>query len=154
MRALSPRLLRVLLVLSVALNLAVVGIVAGAALRDPPRPDPDRGPAFGPFDRALTREDRKDLRDAFRRAAPDFRKDWARMQAEMDQLLSALRAEPYDPDLVAGIFARQLDRGTQMMALGQSLMADRLARMTPDERAAFADRLQEGMARPRDRQDH
>lgn len=137
----SPRALRILLVLSVTLNLIVIGIVAGAALRDPPRPHPDRGPAFGIFDRALTEEDRRALREAFRREAPDFRAGWQEMQGDLGDMLTALRAEPYDPAAVAAIFARQLDRGQQMMTLGQRLMAERLAEMTPEERSDFADRL-------------
>lgn len=137
----SPRILRLSLIVSVALNLVVLGIVAGAALRDPPRPHPDRGPAFGMFDRALTEDDRKALREAFRREAPDFRDEWQRMQADLGDLLTALRADPYDPAGVEAIFARQLERGQRMAGLGQRLMMERLAAMTPAERADFADRL-------------
>lgn len=137
----SPRTLRILLVLSVTLNLVVIGIVAGAALRDPPRPHPDRGPAFGMFDRALTEDDRKALREAFRREAPDFRDDWQKMQGDLGDLLTVLRSEPYDAERVEEIFARQLERGQQMAGLGQRLMVERLAGMTATERHDFADRL-------------
>lgn len=150
-RFLSPRLLRVLLVLSVALNLAVIGVVAGAVMRDPPRQDPSRGPAFGPYDRALTEEDRKALREAFRREVPQFREEWRQMQDDMAELQTALRADPYDPAHVAEVFARQHVRGAQMMALGQKLLAERLAAMTPEERAAYANRLEQRMDDRRDR---
>jgi len=137
----SPRILRLLLVLSVTLNLVVIGIVAGAALRDPPRPHPDRGPAFGMFDRALTEDDRKALRQAFRREAPDFGGEWQKMQADLGDLLTVLRTDPYDSSRVEGIFVRQLERGQQMAGLGQRLMLERLSGMTGAERSAFADRL-------------
>lgn len=145
----SPRILRILLVLSVTLNLIVIGIIAGAALRDPPRPHPDRGPAFGMFDRALTEDDRKALREAFRRDAPDFGDEWQKMQADLGDLLTVLRTEPYDTARVEEIFARQLERGQQMAGLGQRLMVERLAGMTAAERGDFADRLARRIDRDR-----
>ncbi|MDB6452390.1 periplasmic heavy metal sensor [Falsirhodobacter sp. 20TX0035] len=146
---LSPRTLRLLLILSVTLNLAIAGIVAGAALRHPPPPDPGRGPAFGAYDRAFSEEDRKAMRDAFHREAPDFGKGWQAMKDDTADLLTTLRTEPYDPARTEAIFARQRERGGQMMALGQRLMAQRLAEMTPEERLAFANRLAERMERDR-----
>ena len=148
---LSPRTLRRLLILSVTLNLVIAGIVAGAALRHPPPPDPGRGPAFGVYDRAFSEQDRKALREAFGREAPDFRKGWQAMQDDTAELLTTLRTDPYDAAKAEAIFARQRERGGQMMALGQRLMAQRLAEMTPPERQAFADRLSEKMERDRER---
>jgi uncharacterized protein (DUF2236 family) len=46
---------------------------------------------------------------------------------------------------------RQLDFAVERQALGQRLLLERLAEMTPKERAAFADRLQEGLDRVRER---
>lgn len=147
----SPRTLRRLLILSVTLNLVIAGIVAGAVLRHPPPPDPGRGPAFGAYDRAFSEEDRKALREAFGREAPEFRKGWQAMQDDTAELLTTLRTEPYDSSKADAIFARQRERGGQMMALGQRLMAQRLAEMTPAEREAFADRLAEKVQRDRQR---
>ncbi|WP_164876026.1 periplasmic heavy metal sensor [Falsirhodobacter deserti] len=147
----SPRSLRILLALSVALNLVVIGIVAGAALREPPRPRPDSGPAFGIYDRALTKEDREALREAFRREAPDFHRNWQKMQGDLAQLIAALEANPYDPVRAREVFERQRERGIEMMILGQRLMADHLAEMTPDERRAFAGRLQQRLDDREDR---
>ena len=60
----GPRWMRIALAVSLALNLAVAGVVAGAILRDGnPRTRQDFG--LGPLSEALTREDRRALREAF-----------------------------------------------------------------------------------------
>ncbi|MCJ8140467.1 periplasmic heavy metal sensor [Falsirhodobacter halotolerans] len=145
---LSPRALRIALGLSVALNLLVLGIVAGAILRDPPPPPRDRGFAFSPIEGALSPEDRREIRHAFRARARDFDIDWRDMRAEVDRIVALLRAEPYDPAAVELILNAQRERGIRIMALGQALVADHLAGMTPDQRQGFADRLEGQMKRP------
>ena len=61
----SGRGLRIALAISVALNLAIAGLVAGAVLRNHApggREDVARELGFGPFTEALSREDRRALR--------------------------------------------------------------------------------------------
>lgn len=146
---LSPRILRLALAASVAVNLAVAGVVAGAVLRDPPPPDPDRGPAFGMYDRAFTEADRKALRQGFRDHKPAFREGWRALQQDTADLVANLRADPYDPARTADIFARQAERGERMMQLGQGVVAEYLAAMSPEDRHAFAQRLEDRLHRDR-----
>ncbi|MGL5361762.1 MAG: periplasmic heavy metal sensor, partial [Bosea sp. (in: a-proteobacteria)] len=92
----SSRGLRIALALSVALNLAVVGVVGGALLR---RDDGAQGRGmvrdlgFGQFNQALTPEDRAELRQRFVRQAPGLFHDRKAMRADLDALLAALRAD-------------------------------------------------------------
>lgn len=146
----SVRALRVALGVSVALNLAVLGIVAGVAINHPREGDPSRGFAFGPFNGALTPEDRRALRREFREAMPDLRQSFGRMRAEFGQMQGILRAEPYDPAAFAALLENQRARGDRMMATAQRLIADHVAAMSPPDRRAFADRLAEQMERRRD----
>ncbi len=139
----SPRALRIALGVSVALNLAVLGVVAGVAMKHPPGGDPSRGFAFGPFTAALTPEDRRELRGAFREAAPDLRGAFGRMRAEFGQMQGILRAEPYDPAAFAALLDRQRERGDEMTRIAQRLIAEHVAAFDHDDRIAFADKLAE-----------
>ncbi|QUS34796.1 periplasmic heavy metal sensor [Falsirhodobacter algicola] len=142
-----PRLLRIILALSLTLNLVILGLVAGAVLRHPDRPDRDRSFAFGPFDQALNDDDRAALRGAFRKAAPDFGGTWRQMREDMHSMIAILRTEPYDQDAVDALLDAQGARGQQMMDLGQQLLAERLSSMSPQDRQEFADRLERQLER-------
>lgn len=144
--------LRIALAVSVALNLAVVGVVAGGAWRmgGEGRPSASvRDLGFGPFAVALNDEDRRELRRAFLRLAPDLRETRTAMRADLAAVLAALRAEPFSPDSLRSALDRATARTAERLALGQELIFDRIAAMSPDARRAFADRLEQGMSRGR-----
>ena len=61
----TGKAVRIALAVSVALNLAVIGIVAGALLRDGPRGRFIRELDFGPYGEAFSPADRAAMRDAF-----------------------------------------------------------------------------------------
>jgi hypothetical protein len=86
----QSRALRIALAVSVALNLAVVGLFAGMALHHGgfgPDRDGVRDLGFGPFTEALSREDRAALRQAFLAKAPDLRQARREMMADQRDLL-------------------------------------------------------------------
>jgi uncharacterized membrane protein len=145
----SGRGLKIALGLSLMLNLAVAGVVAGAALnqRAPGRADVVRDLGFGPFTEALSDEDRTALRRSFLREVPDFRDMRRTMRTDLVDMLAVLRAEPFDPAALESVFARQNARMSERLALGQRLLFDRVAAMTPAARAAFADRLEQSLMR-------
>lgn len=144
----SRRGLKIALAVSVALNLAVVGVVAGAVLRGGPMRDQMvRDLSFGPFAEALTDSDRKALRRAFFDRSPGLRDLRATMQRDMEGVLTALRAQPFDAAALRTALAAQADRLSGQMKLGQDLLAERIDAMTEAERLAFADRLETSMRR-------
>ncbi|MDZ4309356.1 MAG: periplasmic heavy metal sensor [Cypionkella sp.] len=137
--------LRIALAVSVALNLAVVGVFAGSFLKDHEEGGPRgvREIGFGPFTEALSREDRKALRKAVLARMPGIRQ--ARQEAGQDarNLLGVLRAEPFDPAQLAALLEAQRVRMAGRFEVGQEVMRDLLVAMTPEARLAFADRLEQ-----------
>lgn len=139
----SRRGLKIALAVSVALNLAVLGVVAGAVLRGGPMRDQMvRDLGFGPFAEALTDTDRVALRRAFMQHSPGLRDLRETMRQDMANVLAALRAAPFDPAALQSALAAQEERLTGQLRLGQELLADRIGAMTEAERLAFADRLE------------
>lgn len=139
---------KVVLVLSLGLNLAILGIVAGAVLKDGPghRGMP-RDLSFGPFSAAFSREDRRALRSGFIDKAPDFRSGRLAAQAEFAALLVALRADPFDPAAFQTALGAIEKRNADRLALGRALIEDRIIDLSPQDRLAFADRLEAALAR-------
>jgi hypothetical protein len=145
----APRWMKVLLAVSLALNLGVLGLLGGAALRgagDRGRPDV-RDIGFGPFSDALSPQDRQELRRAFLRDGGNPRAMRQMMRSEVGTLLQVLRTEPLQEADLRAAFSQFQQRGQERLDLGQRLLADRIIAMSPEDRARFADRLEKVMAR-------
>lgn len=143
-RAGAGRWTKSLLAVSLGLNLLIVGLAVGSMLRDgPPRGGRDFG--LGPLSEALSRDDRKALRDAFLERHPDIRADRRDIRAQFDLLLSALRADPFDPAALDTALQAVARRNADLLVTGRELVAARLKAMTSDDRTAFADRLERGI---------
>lgn len=144
----SGRGIRIALAISVALNLAVAGIVAGAWLKEgPPRERMPRDLSFGPFSEALDAKDRRALRKALMDRAPGFREARTAAREEFAALLIALRASPFEADALQAALTAIETRMADRLTLGRELMAERFLAMTDAERLAFADRLENGLRR-------
>ncbi|MEZ5674618.1 MAG: periplasmic heavy metal sensor [Thalassovita sp.] len=139
---------------SLAMNLAVVGIIAGAAWKFAPGKDGRHPPRLdmvvGPYTHALSREDRRAIGKQMREAYRSQRPSREEIRAEFANVLAALRATPYDATKVETILMSQLQGGMERQELGQRMLIDRLAAMSDSERAGFADRLEEGLKKHRD----
>lgn len=144
----SGRGLRWALGISLALNLAVVGMVAGAMLRDGPgmRGAMVRDLGFGPFTEALSREDRRAMRQALFERAPEIRQARQQRQEDLQALVAILRAEPFDAAALAAAMAEQEARMVGQLRLGQTVLQERIAAMTPEARRGFAERLEDGLS--------
>lgn len=138
----TGRGLRIALAVSVALNLAVAGVIAGAFLRGGPHGDMVRELDFGPFTEALSPRDRSALRRDFFARAPDLRDLRKGMRDDLDGMLTALRATPFDADALRAAMANQGQRTLDRLKMGQDLIFDRIAAMSEQDRASFADRLE------------
>ena len=149
----APRWMRLLLVVSLSLNLAVAGATVGMILRGGPPPVAVRDLGFGPFAAAFSPEDRAALRrDWIARtgAAGDGRRA---MREDMRALLDTLRADPFDQGALRTILARGAARTTGRLQLGMALIEDRVGTLSPSERRAFADRLEQDLRRGPRRRD-
>lgn len=153
-KAAAPRWMKAVLAASLAVNLAVAGLVIGAVLKDGPPHRAAMGQdfGFGPFTEALSKPDREALRHAFLEAAPEFRDQRRQSRADFESILAALRAVPFDPAGLRVLLDAQHARMISRFQIGLTLIYDRITAMTPEDRAAFADRLEEGLKRgPRER---
>lgn len=145
--------IKALLFVSLAINLAVAGLAIGAVLRHGDMADHKRGHSDqfgGPYTSALTREDRRAIWREMRGQHREGRPSRAEIQAEFAAVVAALRAEPYDPAQVRAIVGRQFAAGIARQQMGQALLLDRIDGMSPAERAGFADRLDERLAKWRE----
>jgi uncharacterized membrane protein len=149
------RLTRIVLVISLGLNLAIIGTIGGFAVSHAMHGGlrGARELGFGPFSAALSPADRKAMFDSFRSQNTNFLAQRQAMRADFDTLLSALKATPYDSTAVEAVMTRQKARTDARLALGQKLLMERIAAMSPADRAAFADRLQAGIAQRNHRDD-
>lgn len=147
----GPSKTRILLIVSLAANLLVAGVVAGAFFSGgPEKRGPGRGYSnlpLGPYGRAFSKEDRADLRAAFEARKPWFDKSRRQMRGFGKEMAAAMRAEPFDAAAITDILARQSAVWGEIQAEGQKLFVERVSAMTPDQRAAFADKLEKGMNR-------
>lgn len=143
----SGRGIRIALAISVALNLAVLGVVGGAILKGGPG---SHGPmvrdvGFGFFSEALTPAQREDLRQRFVDGNPRVLSEWSAMRDDAFAVLAALRAEPFDAEALQSALSAQSQRINERLTTGQTLIADFLLALSAEDRAAFADRLEERM---------
>jgi uncharacterized membrane protein len=143
----GPRWIKAALVASVALNLAVAGLILGAWLGDGPRKGMPRDLSFGPFSEALSDTDRRALRKDLMGRAGEFRTSREAAQEEFEALLSTLRADPFDPAAMTAALTAIETRNAERLELGRSLIETRLIEMSVEERMAFADRLEKGLRR-------
>lgn len=148
----SSKALRIALALSVAVNLAVLGLVAGAFLRDGPgmRAAMVRDLGFGPYTEALSPDDRKALRRALFEKAPDIRENRRMMREDTAALLTLLRADPFDAGAFHERMEAQHERMEAQLRLGQDLLQEFITAMPAADRSAFADRLEKGLRHHKD----
>ncbi|MFD0978313.1 periplasmic heavy metal sensor [Tropicimonas aquimaris] len=142
--------LRVLLFVSLALNLAVAGVVLGTVLQvrkvEDARPDRiTRELGLGPFLFALDEENRKALRDASRNRDKDLAAGRAEWRDALRESILLLRQEPFDRERFLHLVQRQAEIAARGRMIGQEELTLRLAAMSPEERNAFADRLERTM---------
>jgi len=151
--------LRVVLVISLTLNLLVAGMSFGSWFAH----DSDRraGMAlddvgFGPFLAARPGDERRAMGRALVEHAGSLRENREALRQDFDALVAAIRADPFDIATVEGALAAQRSRLDERQAIGRDLLFQRLAAMTADERDAFADALERKVRRgpPRRSDDH
>jgi len=137
---------RYLLVLSLGLNLLILGVMLGAVLRGGPG-DRMRGHhdasvlGLRAYVRALAPDDRDSLMHQIAMNRPALRAGRATMSAHLAKLAAALKITPYDHDAVQAVLTDQAKAISRNVAEGQKLLMDQLDAMTDAQRKALAGRL-------------
>lgn len=148
--------LRLVLFGSLALNLAVIGVVAGVVLTGgpPAHVSRDGRDPVTPYVRALTEDQRDAVRGALRRS---FVRDRVRgdkgplLSGAYVRVLGLLQQEPFDRAAFDAVLSEQTEAAVARMALGQKVLGDFLQELSPEHRAAYAERLAEEVTRMRHR---
>ncbi|MFL5258402.1 MAG: periplasmic heavy metal sensor [Hyphomicrobiales bacterium] len=142
-----------LLVLSLALNLVVLGAVA-VRLWAPERFERFTGSGYSPllprkFLSDLSSEKRKEVGDLLRRNRAEFRSDFAAMRKAAADLADALERQPYDEAAVTAAIANHVKTIDRMVDRGAAVTMDVVRKLTPDERSLLAKRIRERVDRRR-----
>jgi hypothetical protein len=66
---------------------------------------------------------------------------------DLADLVTALSADPYDPDALRATLARPIGRAAKVQDIAASVLADRIDAMSPADRLGLAGRLQQGEGR-------
>lgn len=142
----SARWIKVALVLSLGLNLLVIGAVIGAAFsagrpHDRMRSEMPREFGRSPLVSALAPADRRAVGLDLRGAAEPLRENRAALRERFERLLDAIRAEPFDRAVVEQILAEQRMVGAARLEIAEAALLARLEAMSPEARDAYAERL-------------
>ncbi len=140
--------------LSLALNLLVAGVFAGAAWRHSGdiRADKRGAPSIerygAPFVRALPRDAKRELNRRLR-AQTEGLPSRAERRDMYQQMVGFLREDTFDPNKIAPLFAVQKDAAQGIMGVAQTEWLSIVADMSVAERNEVADRLEQSLERRR-----
>ncbi len=157
----APGWMKLLLIVSLSVNVAIAGLVGGSAIRHW-----QQGIASGKWQNepGLDRRQTRILR-----MVPDARRDEARtillarrdeyksaretMRAAQQALVEAIRQDPLDPDRLTAALAERRAASGRMWGIGYEQMAEIVLRLDAAERAELAERLEQRSRRWMERQE-
>lgn len=143
--------LKLLLVVSLALNLTVLGVIGGALLGKERRLDrPDKAVrelGFGPYGTSLSRDQRSALRPKIGENRDVLRDNRRALREGLKDAIETLRADPFELTAFADILERQSQSARKLQDLGRKLLLEQVAEMSDAERADYAERLEKSMSR-------
>ena len=140
----QPKLWRIVLVISLALNFAILGLLVGFGLRSEVggRPPQAFEVGLGPFGQALTREQRHEIGDELRRN-PDVSRMGRREVAQAKQaVIEILRTEPFDAAALETVLSNGSVRARKLQDAALSAFMFQIGEMSYDERVEMAERIE------------
>ncbi|MCB1407355.1 MAG: hypothetical protein KDK01_14155 [Rhodobacteraceae bacterium] len=152
----ARRGLRVALVASLMVNVLLIGVLAGGAMRFARyEPSVAAGPDLRSLWRALPDEVRNDLRAQSRGNGftgdlgprPTREDRYARASELNARILEMLRAESFDAQAFASLLGAERARNEVRLVAAQTAFAQRVAALTQEQRRDMADRLAEALQR-------
>ncbi|WP_316014208.1 periplasmic heavy metal sensor [Roseobacter sp. HKCCA0434] len=143
---------RIALIVSLAVNLLIVGIVAGDQFRDRGAPRIPVTPDLRATIAALPPAMQDDLRAALREAVPDRREMGRVRRQEARDFARLMQADEVDRAALETLLARRSAGMDAMRARVQERLVDALVSLDREERLALLDRLAR-MRGPRDGQE-
>lgn len=142
---------RVIFAISLALNVAVVGLIAGVGLRDKVGGQAPRGfdMALGPIGQALRPEDRRAIGERMRQNPKLRGNNRAEIAAQVDAFVAALLAQPFSEDALIAVITDANGRVSRIQEEARTALVARITQMSEQERMDLAQRVSELRRRPR-----
>ena len=136
----SGWILKLVLVISLGVNLAIGGLALGVwAIDKPKRPPSPDAVAFLSF--ALPKEHRDALRKQLVSRRAELRANRAAIHDLRREMIAALQAEPFDITVIEDILQRQRERFLALGELAHNALLERIELLTPEERAIYVESL-------------
>ena len=138
------RLWKIIFAISLALNVAVLGLVAGIGLRSAGgKPPQSYEFGLGPIGQAMTKEQRRNVGRTLRSNADLHEFGRTRGKRMVSGIVDALRAETFDADALRSAMTGADERIAILQSAARDAFVTQVEAMPMDERAALADRLEE-----------
>ncbi|OUS07116.1 hypothetical protein A9Q96_07350 [Rhodobacterales bacterium 52_120_T64] len=139
----TPRWIKVALIVSVAANLGVAGVIGGAALR---APEIKRNNLNGPegvamLARAMPAEHQRELREGLRDRREEFRPDRQELGSLRARFIEALKADPFEIEAVQDVLAEQRAMIFELTTAGDNTVIAQIEKMSPQDRENYILRL-------------
>jgi uncharacterized membrane protein len=137
----KERRLKVILIASLALNLLVIGAVAGSMIfhRHGPRHGGARGDDYGLM--SFTRVLSSDRRGPIRKTIKEQREAFKPLRQEVDETrrkaADVLVEEPFSKDKLKDAFDKVNEADLKLKSAGQGMLLNTAESLTPDERRAL-----------------
>lgn len=141
------RLGRIVLVLSLALNVLLAGAIIGALASGKGGTPRSYDLQIGPFAQVLSQEQRRALGRDLRRAIRESGLRRPQQRGAMTELVTLLESETFDPVAFEDIVRSEQTRLNEMRGLAVTVLGAYLSDLPQSERAAIAEGLQEQASR-------
>ena len=149
----TRRWIKFALIISLGLNLGIAGVLIGTALRAPEarRSNVEAPEGVAMLARAMPQSHQRELRESLRVQRDDLQPDRQELKNLRENFVEALRAEPFDIDVVRQAFAAQRRILDQVTTAGHAAVIDQIAKMSAQERDLYIRRLLSGSRGPSNR---
>lgn len=136
------------LLVSLGLNLFLIGTMAAGLFFRPPHPPGEFGPVPSPFWRMLHKgaqtlppDDRAAMRKIMIQEFPIIRPYFARIETARKNLADEIGANPYDPAKVNAAFAEVDAVQAEMIKATRQAMIEGFGKMKPEQRSRIAEAM-------------
>ena len=143
---------KIIFAISIALNIAVLSAIGGAALRFSKSPHtgkvhPKERQIGSVYMRALGRDQRRELGSQMRDQDVDNKVNRTNMEAGFQEAILILRSEEFDKEAFKTVVKGHAARSYQRLENAQGIFLSHITSMSFDQRSAYADRLEKALGR-------
>ena len=157
----APGWMKLLLIVSLSVNVAIAGLVGGNAIRywqqgvasDKWQNEPGLDRRQTRILRMVPDARREEARTILLARQDEYKASREAMRAAQQALVEAIRQEPLNPERLAAALAERRQASGRMWSIGYEQMAEIVLRLDAAERAEMAKRLEERTRRWMDRQE-